>query len=667
MLKKMSNDQINQIKEMAKVIRGLSMDGVQAANSGHPGMPMGMADVASLLWMNHLKHNPEDSHWIDRDRFVLSAGHGSMLLYSLLYLTGYKLSLADLKNFRQLGSKTPGHPEYGDTDGVETTTGPLGQGLANAVGMAIAERKLAEKYNKNSHDIVDHYTYVITGDGCLMEGISHEACSLAGHLKLGKLIIFYDDNSISIDGSTELSFTEDVIKRFEAYKWHTHKIDGHNLGEINNAINKAKDDNRPSIIACKTIIGFGSPNKSGTHSVHGSPLGPEEVTLTKEKLGLPTDKFFYVPEDVLSFCRSAAEKGVKQQNEWQKNFDTYASSNKLFADEFLRISKGDLPINWEKNIPVFTDDSMATRTASGKTLDAILAGLPELLGGSADLTPSNNTFSKNGSTILNAQHYSGNYIHYGVREHAMAGIMNGIALHGGLIPYGATFLVFSDYMRNSIRLAALMGIRVIFIFTHDSIGLGEDGPTHQPVEHISSLREIPNLNVIRPADANETAQAWKLAIENKKGPTALILTRQNLATLPDINTASNVAKGGYILSDSENAIVGLIASGSEVEIAYQAQKLLKNKNVSARVISMPCCELFDQQEESYKRLVLPDGLKYVAMEAGTPTTWYKYVKGGKVIGMNSFGASGKYKELYKHFGLTAEAMAEAALNGLNNE
>ena len=658
--KELSNDQINNIKEMAKIVRGLSMDGVQAANSGHPGMPMGMADVASLLWTMHLKHNPSNSSWVDRDRFVLSAGHGSMLLYSLLYLTGYKLSLEELKNFRQLGSKTAGHPEYGETDGVETTTGPLGQGLTNAVGMAIAERKLASKYNTKDYEIVDHYVYALAGDGCLMEGISHEACSLAGHLKLGKLIILYDDNNISIDGSTELSFTEDVIKRFDAYGWHTQKIDGHNIENVNSAINNAKSDNRPSIIACKTVIGFGSPNKAGTSGVHGSPLGTEELALAKEKLGLPKDKPFYVPDNVLSFSRSTIDKGTTLQNEWQKEFSSYSENNKDLAAEFSRITEGKLPANWENTIPVFTDEKMATRTASGKTLDAILPGFPELLGGSADLTPSNNTFSKTASTVLNSKSYNGNYIHYGVREHAMAAIMNGIALHGGLVPYGATFLVFSDYMRNSVRLAALMRIKVIFVFTHDSIGLGEDGPTHQPVEHITSLREIPNLNLIRPADANETAQAWKAALEYD-GPTALILTRQNLATITDAKSSSNLAKGAYVLSDSENAQIGLIATGSEVEIAHEAQKLLKEKGISARLISMPCCELFDQQDESYRNSVLPKTLKYVAMEAGIKSTWYKYVNGGTVIGMTGFGASGKYQELYKHFGLTPEKLVEAAI------
>jgi transketolase len=660
MSKELSHDQIKNLKEMARVIRGLAMDGVQAANSGHPGMPMGMADAASLLWMEHLKHNPKDSGWIDRDRFVLSAGHGSMLLYSLLHLTGYNLPLEELKHFRQLNSKTPGHPEYRHTDGVETTTGPLGQGLANAVGMAVAEKKLASRYNKADSVIIDHYTYVIAGDGCMQEGISHEACSLAGHLKLNKLIVFYDDNSISIDGPTSLSFSEDVLKRFDAYGWHTQRIDGHNLQEVNKAIYAAKADNRPSIIACKTIIGYGSPNKAGTESAHGSPLGPDEVTLTKEKLGLPKDTPFFISDEALKFARSAVEKGQEARQKWNEGFKLYASKYKDEAAEFSRITSGKLPENWEKALPVFSEETMATRTASGKTLDAILPQLPELLGGSADLTPSNNTYSKNASTVLNAANYSGNYIHYGVREHATAGIMNGIALHGGFIPYAGTFLVFSDYMRNSVRLSALMGIKVVFVFTHDSIGLGEDGPTHQPVEHIASLREIPNLTVIRPADANETAQAWKTALTNESGPTALILTRQNLSIVTDNKTSSNLAKGAYTISDAANAKAVIIATGSEVEIALSAQKILTEKGIASKVISMPSTELFDKQDEQYKKNILPDNLKYVAVEAGTPSSWYKYVgKNGKVIGMKGYGASGKYKDLYTHFGITAQAVADA--------
>lgn len=659
---KLTNDDIKQLKEMAKIIRGLSMDAVQSANSGHPGMPMGMADVVSLLWMKHLKHNPSDSKWYDRDRFVLSAGHGSMILYSLLHLTGYNLPLDELKQFRQWNSKTPGHPEYGHTDGVETTTGPLGQGLANAVGMAIAERRLATKYNKANSEIIDHYTYALSGDGCHEEGISHEACSLAGHLKLGKLIVLYDDNSITIDGPTKLSFSEDVLKRFDAYNWHTQRIDGIDIHAIESAILAAKKDDRPSIIACKTIIGYGSPNKAGTASAHGSPLGPEEVALTKENLGLPKDQFFYLPDEVLKFCRTAKNKGGLLQKEWKEKFESYKSKYPDEAKEFNRIMSGRLPENWDSYFPEFpVEGAVATRSASGKTLDAIIPHFPELVGGSADLTPSNNTFSKTASTVLNAENYGGNYIHYGVREHATAAIMNGISLHGGCIPYGGTFLVFSDYMRNSVRLSAMMGARVIFVFTHDSIGLGEDGPTHQPIEHIASLRLIPNLTVIRPADANETVHAWKIALANTQGPTALMLTRQGIPLITDKSTAAKMSKGAYILADSANAKVGLIACGSEVNIALSAQNLLKDKRISARVISMPSCELFDQQDESYKNTILPADMKYVAIEAGVGDGWYKYVgKEGKIISIERFGASAPYKKIYEEFGMTAQALADVA-------
>lgn len=659
---KLTNEDLKQLKEMAKIIRGLSMDGVQSANSGHPGMPMGMADAASLLWMKHLKHNPADSGWYDRDRFVLSAGHGSMLLYSLLHLTGYKLALDELKHFRQWESRTPGHPEYGHTDGVETTTGPLGQGLANAVGMAIAERRLAGKYNKDGADIVDHYTYALSGDGCLEEGISHEACSLAGHLKLGKLIVLYDDNSITIDGPTKLSFSENVLKRFEAYGWHTQKINGQDINAVDAAISAAKEDNRPSIIACKTIIGFGSPNKAGTASAHGSPLGPDEVALAKENLGLPKDEFFYLPDNVLQFTRTMKDKGKKLQGEWSDKFSAYQSSYPVEAKEFSRIMSGKLPDDWEKYLPEFpVEGAVATRSASGKILDAILPHFPELVGGSADLTPSNNTFSKTASTVLNAENYTGNYIHYGVREHATAAIMSGIALHGGCIPYGGTFLVFSDYMRNSVRLSAMMGIRVIYVFTHDSVGLGEDGPTHQPIEHIASLRLIPNLTVIRPADANETVQAWKQALSNTSGPTALMLTRQGIPVITDGKTASSMSRGGYVLSDSANAKVGLIATGSEVNIALDAQKILKDKGIAARVVSMASCEIFDKQDENYRKSVLPDNLKYVAIEAGVGDGWYKYVgKDGKILSINRFGASAPYKKIYEGFGITAQALADLA-------
>ncbi|KAA3613078.1 MAG: transketolase [Calditrichaeota bacterium] len=662
----MTVTEIQQLQEMAKTIRGLSIDGIQKANSGHPGLPMGMADAASVLWMKHLKHNPNDPKWIDRDRFVLSAGHGSMLIYSLLHLTGYDLSLDELKNFRQWDSKTPGHPEYGHTAGIETTTGPLGQGVANGVGMAIAEKRLAAHFNKSNETIVDHYTYVIAGDGCMMEGISHEACSLAGHLKLGKLILLYDDNNISIDGPTELSFSEDVLKRFESYNWHTQRIDGHDLESVNSAIDNAKNDNRPSIIACKTIIGFGSPNKAGTSGVHGSPLGDDEIILTKEKLGLPTDKTFYISEEVLQYTHTSANKGSDEQGKWQSQFKNYKNNNRDAAHLLKRIMKGQLPENWQDNLPEFeAGTAMATRSASGKVLDALTPNLFEMLGGSADLTPSNNTFPKDGLAI-NPENFDGNYLHYGVREHATAAIMNGLALHGGIIPYGGTFLVFSDYMRNSIRLSAMMGIRVIYVFTHDSIGLGEDGPTHQPIEHLASLRTIPNLTVIRPSDAAETIWAWESAINNTSGPTALILTRQKLAN-PDrknLAAASNVQKGGYIFSGMDDAKVALIASGSEVEIAMDAQKILNKKGIASRVISMPSCELFDQQNETYKQAVLPKEMAArVAIEAGSDQSWYKYVGSeGKIISIDGYGTSAPYDEIYKQFGLTAENVAEHAIS-----
>jgi len=662
---KMNASELQQLKEMANIIRGLSMDGIQKANSGHPGLPMGMADTTAVLWMRHLKHNPNDSKWADRDRFVLSAGHGSMLIYSLLHLTGYDLSLDELKNFRQWDSKTPGHPEYGHTDGVETTTGPLGQGIANAVGMAIAEKRLATHFNTNENIIVDHNTYVIAGDGCMMEGISHEACSLAGHLKLGKLILLYDDNNISIDGPTSLSFSDDTMKRFESYGWHTQRADGHNMDDVDQAISTAKLDDRPSIIACKTTIGFGSPNKAGTSGVHGSPLGADEIVLTKQKLGLPADQSFYITDEVLEFTRKSKTIGSEYQNEWQSRFENYKSENNSKAELFNRIMQNQLPENWDNNLPDFeVDSAMATRSASGKVLDSLTSDLYEMVGGSADLAPSNNTFPKDGKAIA-ADDYDGNYLHYGVREHAMAAIMNGLAVHGGTIPYGGTFLVFSDYMRNSVRLSAMMGIRVIYVFTHDSIGLGEDGPTHQPIEHLASLRTIPNLNVIRPSDAAETAWAWQSAIENTAGPTALILTRQKLAN-PDrknLGPARNLLKGGYVLSDMDDACVIIIASGSEVEIAMNAQKILSEKKIASRVVAMPCCELFDKQDEAYKRSVLPENIKpRIAIEAGSDQTWYKYVgTQGKIIGINGWGASAPYQEIYKQFGLTAENIAETAL------
>ena len=655
--------ELNDLQEMAKTVRGLSIDGVQKANSGHPGMPMGMADVATVLWMRHLKHDPRDPSWFDRDRFVLSAGHGSMLLYSLLHLTGYDVSLDDLKNFRQWGSKTPGHPEYGHTPGVETTTGPLGQGVANAVGMALAEVHLAARLNDSACRLLNHYTYVIAGDGCLMEGISHEAASLAGHLKLGKLILLYDDNQISIDGSTSLSFTENILERFEAYGWHTQRVDGHDMEAVDKAISQAKEDNRPSIIACKTVIGFGSPRMAGTNKVHGSPLGPDEVRLTREKLGLPPEKDFYISEQALAFARRCVAKGAEQHRAWDTLVGECRDKAPQQAAQFDTFINGTLNVNWDDLLPDFEGtETLATRAASGQTLNALVPLLPQLIGGSADLTGSNNTLPKS-EKGLTVEQPENRYIYYGVREHAMGGIMNGLALHGGLIPYGGTFLVFSDYMRNSIRLAAMMGLRVIYVFTHDSIGLGEDGPTHQPVEHVTSLRLIPNLTVIRPADARETAQAWKAALENTHGPTALILTRQKLPVLhadnyPSVNMAG---RGAYVLSDSANAKAVILASGSEVEIALQARQLLMDEGIPVRVVSMFSTELFDAQDDAYRGEVLPESLKIrVAIEAGSTLGWHKYTGcKGRIIGIDRFGASAPYKEIYKHYGLTAHAVAEA--------
>ncbi len=655
--------ELNNLREMAKTIRGLSIDGVQKANSGHPGMPMGMADVAAVLWMRHLKHDPRDPSWFDRDRFVLSAGHGSMLLYSLLHLTGYDVSLDDLKNFRQWGSKTPGHPEYGHTPGVETTTGPLGQGVANAVGMALAEMHLSARLNDDAYRLLHHNTYVIAGDGCLMEGISHEAASLAGHLKLGKLILLYDDNHISIDGSTSLSFTENVLERFEAYGWHTQRVDGHDMQAVDGAISLAKEDSRPSIIACKTVIGFGSPHMAGTNKVHGSPLGADEVKLTKEKLGLPPDKDFYISEQALTFARGCVEKGAAQHKAWDALVRDCREKAPQKAAQLEAFIRGSHPPIGDEILPDFEEvESIATRAASGKTLDALVPLIPQLIGGSADLTGSNNTLPKS-EKGLTAEEAENRYIYYGVREHAMGGIMNGLALHGGLIPYGGTFLVFSDYMRNSIRLAAMMGLRVIYVLTHDSIGLGEDGPTHQPVEHVTSLRLIPNLTVIRPADARETAQAWKAALENTNGPTALILTRQKLPVLKadEYPAVAMAGRGAYILSDAADARAVILASGSEVEIALQARQQLMDEGIPVRVVSMFSTELFDAQDDAYRSEVLPEALEVrVAIEAGSTLCWHKYTgRRGRIIGIDRYGASAPYKEIYRHYGLTADAVAEA--------
>ncbi|MEA3445682.1 MAG: transketolase [Bacteroidota bacterium] len=659
---------LNEFQNAANAIRGLAMDAVQKANSGHPGMPMGMADVATVLWKNFLKHNPQNTKWFNRDRFVLSGGHGSMLIYSLLHLAGYDLSLDDLKNFRQWGSKTPGHPEYSDTPGVETTTGPLGQGFANAVGMALAETSLAARFNINNSNIVDHYTYCLVGDGDLQEGISHEAASFAGHHKLNKLIVLYDDNDITIDGATGLSFSEDIEKRFESYGWHVQKVDGHNFEEINKSILAAQSETKkPSIISCKTKIGFGSPNKSGTSDAHGAPLGEDEVKLAKEKLGLPVDKHFFIGPKVLTFMRTQLDDGISANKKWDGIFDQYKKSYPDKALVFEQIMNKDWGSNWKKQFPAFkAGSSVATRKASGAVLNSIAPHIPALMGGSADLTPSNNTLPK-GEESFSAENRIGRYIRYGIREHAMGSIMNGMALHGGIIPYSGTFFVFADYMRPAIRMAALMKQQVIYVFTHDSIGLGEDGPTHQPVEHLASLRAMPNLTVIRPADANETVEAWRAALENTNGPTAIVLTRQGLPVLnqEELAPAKNLAYGAYILTEDDNPEIILMASGSEISIALEAKEILNEKGKKVRVVSVPATELFDEQSTTYRKTVLPANLPKVAIEAGASQSWYKYTgSNGTVIGLDRFGASAPYKELYKNLGITSEAVVNAAMEML---
>ena len=651
-------------------IRMLAVDAVQKANSGHPGMPMGAAAMAYVLWPRFLKHNPGNPLWPDRDRFVLSAGHGSMLLYGLLYLTGYDLSLEDLKAFRQWGSKTPGHPEYGHTPGVETTTGPLGQGFANGVGLAMAERFLATRFNRPDFPIVDHYTYAIVSDGDLMEGVSHEAASLAGHLQLGKLIYLYDDNHISIEGSTDLAFTEDRLARFSAYGWQVQKVDdGNDLKAIAEAIRQAQTETaRPSLIAVRSCIGCGSPNKQDTAGVHGEPLGIEEIRLTKENLGWPLEPAFHVPEEALAFFRQSVGTGEKREKEWQKLFAAYEKAYPEEAEAFNQIMAGKLPKGWDREIPIFPTDpkGTATRAASGTVLNAIAANVPHLMGGSADLAPSNKTMIKD-TKDFQAGSYDQRNIHFGVREHGMGSIMNGLALHGGIIPYGGTFLIFSDYMRPAIRLAAMMGLKVIYVFTHDSIGLGEDGPTHQPVEQLAALRAIPNLTVIRPADANETAEAWKMALEIESGPVALVLTRQNLPTMDRtvMATAANLAKGAYILhkTGDQKPDVLLMATGSEVPIAIEAGEKLKKRGVYSWVINMPSWELFDRQSREYRNQVFPPEVRTrVAIEAGSPFGWHRHVgEKGAIIGLDHFGASAPYKTLYEKFGLTADQVVEKTL------
>lgn len=652
-------------------IRMLSADCVQAANSGHPGMPMGAAPMAYVLWTKFLRHNPRNPNWPNRDRFVLSAGHGSMLLYSLLYLTGYDLTLEDLKNFRQWGSKTPGHPEFRVTPGVETTTGPLGQGFANGVGMAMAERFLAARFNRPGHQIVDHYTYAIVSDGDLMEGISHESASLAGHLRLGRLIYLYDDNHISIEGNTDITFTEDRAARFQAYGWHVEVVeDGNDLEAIEEAIQRAKDETeRPSIIAIRTHIGYGSPGKQDDPSAHGEPLGEEELARTKENLGWPTEPMFYVPSQALEHLRKAIETGEKLEAQWNKSFERFRANYPKLAQEFEAWMKGVLPDGWADEIPAFVANTkgMATRAASGLILNQIASKVKNLIGGSADLAPSNKTLIKGGKDFQ-APSYEGRNIRFGVREHAMGAILNGMALHGGIIPYGGTFLVFSDYMKPAIRLAALMGLKVIYIFTHDSIGLGEDGPTHQPIEQLASLRAIPNLTVLRPADANETAEAWKTALRIQNAPVALVLTRQVVPVL-DRNhfpPAHQLQNGAYVLAawDEEKPDLILIATGSEVHIALEAAQQLKGKGIKVRVVNIPSWELFDQQSQAYKEEVLPSSVwRRIVIEAGCGFGWHKYAGDkGRIIAVERFGASAPYKVLYQEFGLTRDRIVEEAFS-----
>ncbi|HEY7192735.1 MAG TPA: transketolase [Gemmatimonadales bacterium] len=647
-------------------VRVLAMDAVQQADSGHPGTAMALAPLAYVLWQRHLRYNPANPEWLDRDRFILSAGHACMLLYSVLYLTGYDLTLEDIKQFRQWGSRTPGHPEHGVTPGVEATTGPLGQGTGNAVGMAIAEAQLAALFNRSGHPIVDHYTYFLASDGDLMEGISHEAASLAGHLKLGKLIGFYDDNRITIDGSTELAFSDDTAKRFEAYGWHVQRIaDGNDLNAIDKAIAQAKRaSDRPSLIVVRTHIGWGSPHKQDTAEAHGAPLGVEEVKATKQALGWPSLEPFYVPDEALEHWRTATARGAQLEAEWKTRWNDYRAAHPDLAAELERRIAGRLPEGWDAALPVFgPKDAQATRAASGKVLNAIAAKLPELIGGSADLTGSNNTEIKNGGVFAATAHAGRNF-HFGVREHAMGAALNGIALHRGFIPFGGTFLIFSDYMRPSIRLAALTHLKPIYVFTHDSIGLGEDGPTHQPIEQLAALRAIPNMTVIRPSDPTEVVEAWRAAIRHQNGPVALVLTRQKVAVVDRTNyaPAAGLHQGGYVLADSPNPDLVLMASGSEVELILGAYERLKAKGRRPRVVSMPCLEYFDRQSTEYRSSVLPPSVRRIAVEAAATQSWDRWVSDGDVIlGIDRFGESAPYQRIYKEFGLTVEDIVKAAL------
>ena len=648
------------LKDLSNAIRFLSIDAVQKANSGHPGMPMGMSDVATVLFKYYLRFNPKNPEWINRDRFILSAGHGSMLLYSLLYLTGYKkIKIEDIKNFRQLNSICAGHPEYEKGTGIETTTGPLGQGLANAVGMAISQEILKKRFGS---DLINNKTYVIASDGDLMEGVSHESMSLAGHLNLKNLIVFFDNNKISIDGSTSLSVSDNYKKRFESYGWSFQEINGHNFKQIFNAIKKANKSKKPSIISCKTIIGFGSPNKSGKASSHGAPLGEEEIKLIRKKL-----KWNYQPFDIpiktLESWREIGEKGEELEKKWK---DTLSRKNSKLKNEYDRLEKGDLPENLDdvlgdEKLKFFKEKpKMATRQCSASIINTISNIMPELIGGSADLSGSNNTKTE-ASKVINAKNFSGNYIHYGVREHAMAGVMNGMALYGGLIPFGGTFLIFSDYLKPSMRLSALMKLRVIYIFSHDSIGLGEDGPTHQPIEHLEHLRAIPNLNIFRPADINETIECWEIALKSKNNPSAIALSRQKLPYVSEHSSGESMcSKGAYVLKkNSENVDVSLIASGSEVEIALEAQEKLKNLNISSKVISVPCYDLFQNQTENYKNDVLGKDAFKISIEASSQSGWKQIVgKDGVTLGLSTFGKSAPYKDIYKLFNLTSDEIVK---------
>jgi len=649
-------------KDLSNAIRFLSIDAVQKANSGHPGMPMGMADVATVLFKYYLRFNPKNPSWINRDRFILSAGHGSMLLYSLLYLTGYKsISLKDIKNFRQLNSICAGHPEYEKNSGIETTTGPLGQGLSNAVGMAIAEEVLKKKFGSN---IINHKTYVIASDGDFMEGISHETMSLAGHLKLKNLIVFFDNNKISIDGPTSLSVSDNYKKRFESYGWSFQEINGHNEKQISKAIKRCINSKKPNLISCKTIIGYGSPNKAGKETSHGAALGEDEVTLVRKKLKWPHAPF-EIPKEILSEWRKIGEKGVSEEKKWNINFK---KKPKKIKDQFDRIVENRLPEDFNNHIAnlkkkIFDLKSdMATRKSSAFVIENLITNLPELIGGSADLSGSNNTKTKN-STIIKSSNFSGNYIHYGVREHGMAGIMNGMALHGGIIPYGGTFLIFLDYCKPSLRLSAMMGQKVIYIFSHDSIGLGEDGPTHQPIEHLAHLRAIPNLNVFRPADTIETLECWEIALKSSTNPSVIALTRQKIPFVTEALTNKNMsALGGYELRKTkDNPEITLIASGSEVQIAIEAMNKLKNLNINSKVVSMPCQELFDKQPKEYREKVINKNSKKISIEASSVFGWEKYIDSdGSSLGLKSYGKSGPYKSIYENFNLTSDSVVMIA-------